>query len=265
MHPRHAFTLIELLVVIAIIAILAALLLPALASAKRKAQETQCKSNIKQLTMSAIMYLNENAAMSYPTSHVVWIPAIMENLSHQDNVRLCPTASQPAEIKPNEFVKGSAVNAWSWFGNPQNPTNGSYAINAWFYISGPASQYSGGDDSIPNYFASSSAVQHPVTTPIFVDSVWPDLWVLPDSPPTSDLFQLSPDDPPGGGITLATIARHGVAPSSAYNDVATDEPFPGAVNVGMDDGHVESCKLDNLWLYTWNANYVPPAKRPDLP
>lgn len=57
---RQGFTLIEVLVVVGIIAVLAALLLPALAQAKAKAQEIQCASNLKQLSLAWELYADDN-------------------------------------------------------------------------------------------------------------------------------------------------------------------------------------------------------------
>jgi len=69
---RKGFTLIELLVVIAIIAILAAILFPVFATARERARQTSCLSNIKQLSLALLMYGNDWNNQS--PSELAWLP-----------------------------------------------------------------------------------------------------------------------------------------------------------------------------------------------
>jgi prepilin-type N-terminal cleavage/methylation domain-containing protein/prepilin-type processing-associated H-X9-DG protein len=63
---RLGFTLIELLVVIAIIAILAAILFPVFLSVKKRGQAVSCTSNVKQISIAQLLYMDEDGGILVP-------------------------------------------------------------------------------------------------------------------------------------------------------------------------------------------------------
>jgi prepilin-type N-terminal cleavage/methylation domain-containing protein len=131
--PGHGFTLIELLLVIAIIAILAALLMPALATAQAKGKRTACLNNLKQCILSFQMYSADNEgklAQNLPLSKAdgnCWVLGDMKLTSDSTNVtfirqgKLFPYANQvalyrcpadPSRTDGSPRVRSYSMNGW---------------------------------------------------------------------------------------------------------------------------------------------------------
>lgn len=259
--------------IISIIGLLAALLLPGLNNAKRKAQSVVCRSNLKQLGLAFTLYTSDFGLPHFTTGFPAgdWIGYLAQYYGGADQVRICP-ATRDNPVKRGEGRKadrGAAdlpvrIKAWKYSavgGTPpsQQGTNWlftSYGVNDWLQFSNVNAWL------VPLFFRRDSAILSPRITPIFGDA---QLFVggpMEHHSPPRDLY--SEYYPGIDSIAHFMMARHGggFTAKGSLPVPAGSSLAPWTTHLVCFDGHVESAKLDNLWTYNWHRQWVTPATRP---
>jgi len=228
----RAFTLIELLVVIAIIAILAAMLLPALASAKTKAQRIACLNNLRQINLFTQMYTDDNSD-NFPTDLATY--TANDELNNWWGTAICGGNTNNINLFHDPALKGPVTEdgfTWTWAFN-WNVIG--YGYNSFFLSCTPQLPTT---TSVAGYkFSSSanfkrSAILHPSDCIVFGDK--------------------SPKKSSGGagGSMWWLNGCMNPATGTEFEGVNTirhnSGKFPGVGNVGFSDGHSESRREANI-------------------